>query len=157
MSPISGEDQFKAAVALHQHGMSYKKYGNSLLYRAIKGTNYECILPLNATQNFTTGFIFSTEKADAKLLLKIIKKIPQFNLMCGIVEGRLLSRNEFVDYAKMDIQVARSELANTLNLAGNEIVKNLQSHQTNLVRILEAHVRERTKEENPGVDEKKEE
>lgn len=147
VNSITGEDSFKASVAFHKSGMHYKKYGQSLLTRAIKDTNFECLLPLNNNKSFSTGFIFCTENNNVSLMLKIIKKVPQMTLLCGIAEGRLLSKKQFEEYATMpDIQIVRSQLTNVLNLAGSQLVQNLQSHQSNLVNILEAHVRENSKE-----------
>lgn len=146
INPISGEDYFKAAVALHKSGMKLKKYGNSILKLAIQDSKYECLLGLNKNQFFSTGFIFCTEHNKVNTMLKVLKKIPQMTLLCGITEGRLLSKNEFVAYANMpDIQIVRSQFANTLNLAGSQLVQHLQAHQASLVNILEAHVRENTK------------
>jgi large subunit ribosomal protein L10 len=161
VNPISGEDSFKAAVAFHKAGMHYKKYGPSLFVRALKGTNYETILPLNENKSFSTGFIFSTEHNNVSQMLKILKKVPQMNLLCGITEGRLLSKKEFEDYSKLpDIQIVRSQLTNVLNMAGQQLVQHLQSHQSNLVNILDAHVRENSKEKTEktvAVDVKKDE
>lgn len=152
INPINGEDYFKAAVAFHKNGMKIKKYGNSLLKLAIKDTKYECLADLNENRFFSTGFVFSTEHNKVNTMLKVLKKIPQMEILCGIVEGRLLSKNEFVDYAKMpDIQIVRSQLANTLNLAGSNLVQCLQSHQSNLVNILDAHARENTKNDDKEV------
>lgn len=159
VNSINGEDSFKAQVAFHKSGMYFKKYGSSLLTRAIKDTNYECLLPLNDNKSFSTGFIFSTEHNNVNLMLKILKKVPQMHLLCGITEGQLLSKKEFENFAKMpDIQVIRSQFTNVLNLAGSQLVQNLQSHQANLVNILEAHVRENSKNktENVTADVKKE-
>lgn len=157
VNSINGEDSFKAAVAFHKSGMHYKKYGTNLLTRAIDGTNYECLLPLNnENRSFSTGFIFCTENNNVSLMLKILKKIPQMHLLCGITEGRLLSKKEFEDFAKMpDIQIVRSQFTNVLNLAGSQLVQQLQTHQSNLVNILDAHVRENTKENATADDVKK--
>lgn len=142
INSINGEDFFKARVAFHKNGMQLKKYGNSLLLKAIKDTKYDCLLTLNMNKFFSTGYIFCTEHNKITTMLNVIKKIPQMTLLCGVAEGRLLSKNEFVDYGNMpDIQIIRSQFANVLHLAGNTIVQNLQSHQSNLVNILDAHVR----------------
>lgn len=147
INSINGENWFNAAVAFHKNGMHIKKYGRDLLSKAIKDSNFECILPLNINSTFSTGFIFCTEHNKVNTMLKVLKKVPQMHLLCGIVENKLLSKNEFEDYAKMaDIQVVRSQFTNVLNLAASQLVQNLQSHQSNLVNILEAHVRENSKE-----------
>ncbi|XP_070509184.1 large ribosomal subunit protein uL10m [Chironomus tepperi] len=152
INPINGEEFFKAAVALHKQGMKIKKYGNSLLKLAVQDTKYECILELNQNKFFSTGFIFCTEHNKVNTMLKVLKKIPQMTLLCGIAEGQLLSKNEFIAYGNMpDIQIVRSQFVNVLNLAGSQLVQNLQSHQTNLVNILDAHVRENTKSDAKEV------
>jgi large subunit ribosomal protein L10 len=148
INSINGEDFFKARVAFHKGGggMQLKKYGSSILKTALTDTKYESLMELNNNKFFSTGFIFCTEHNKVSTMLKILKKIPQMTLLCGIAEGRLLSKNEFVEYANMpDIQIVRSQFANVLNLAGSTIVQNLQSHQSHLVNILNAHVRENQK------------
>lgn len=147
VNPINGEDFFKARVALHKSGgMQLKKYGAGVLEKALRESCYEDVLKLMVTKTFCTCLVFSPEHKNVATLLKIVKKIPQLHLLSGIVDGRLLSKNEFTDYAKMpDIDIVRSQLANVLNMAGNQLVQNLQRHQNVLVNVLEAHVRENSK------------
>lgn len=69
------------------------------------------------------------------------------NLLCGVVENRLMSKNEFVDYSKMpSIDIARSQIVSVLNMAAGQLVQTLSAHQASLVNILDAHVRENEKE-----------
>ncbi|KAG5675763.1 hypothetical protein PVAND_005640 [Polypedilum vanderplanki] len=153
INPMSSKEFFKARVAFHKSGMQVKKYGSAILKTAIADTKYDVIKELNNNKFFSTGFIFCTEHNKVNQMLNILKKTPQMTLLCGIVEDRLLSRNELIDYANMpDIQIVRSQFANVLNLAGSTIVQNLESHQLNLVNILDAHVRV-----NQKSDETKEE
>jgi large subunit ribosomal protein L10 len=156
INPILQEELFKVQVDLHKHGIQIKKYGMKLLSKAIKDTNYEAIIQLNENRFFSTGFIFCSDATKVNALLKVLKKVPQLTLLAGVAEGKLLSKKEFEDYAKMpDIQVVRSQFTNVLNLAASTLVQNLQSHQSNLVNILDAHVRENQKPSESEV--KKEE
>jgi large subunit ribosomal protein L10 len=142
VNPINAEEFFKARVAFHKSGMTLKKYGSGILSKAVKDSKYEVLLGLNNNKGHSTAFAFCTEHQKTGMIMKIIKKMPQFNLLCGVVDDRLLSRNEFIEYSKMpNIDIVRSQFANVLNLAGSQIVQNLQSHQSNLVNILDAHVR----------------
>lgn len=148
VNPISGEDFFKARVAFHKNGMQLKKYGSSVLKQAINDTPYEVLLSLQRCKTACTAFAFCTEHNNVSTIMKILKKIPQMMLLCGIVENRLLSKNELVEYSKMpDISIARSQIVNVLNMAAGQLVQNLESHQSNLVNILDAHVREGEKKE----------
>lgn len=155
INPINGEDFFKARVAFHKDGMQLKKYGGTVMEKAVIGTKYEVLLSLTGLPTFCTGFIFSPDHKKVNSILKILKKIPQMHIMCGIVDDRLLSKTEFTDYAKMpDITMARAQLANVLNMAGSHIVQRLETHQSNLVNILDAHVRVNQKDEGE-IDETK--
>jgi large subunit ribosomal protein L10 len=141
-NPMNAEDFFKAKVAFHKEGMQVKQYGQGIFSKAVANSKFEPLLKLNGNNAFNTTFVFSTEHKRVGAIMKIIKKVPQFSLLCGIVDDRLLSKNEFIEYSKLpSIDILRSQFCNVLNLAGSQIVQNLQSHQSNLVNILDAHVR----------------
>lgn len=151
INSINGEDFFEARVAFHKSGMQLKKYGSSIMKLALDNTKYEEILKLQGLATFSTVFAFSTEHKKVNTIVKIIKKVPQLHLLCGVVEDRLLSKNEFLAYGNMpDISIVQSQFANVLNLAASQLVQNLESHQSNLVNILDAHVRESGKEKEPS-------
>lgn len=146
VNPISGEDFFDARVAFHKNGMQLKKYGNSIMERALIDTKFETLLPLSKNSTFSTAFVFNTENKKVDNIVKILKKFPQMHLLCGVVENQLLSRNELIEYSKMaSIDIARSQFVNVLNMAASHIVQNLSAHQSNLTNILDAHVRENSK------------
>lgn len=142
VNSLKGEEFFNARVAFHKNGMQLKKYGSKTLELALTNTKYEELLCLSKTSSFSTAFIFSLEHKKISTVLKIIKKIPQIHLLCGVIDDRLMSKNEIVDYSKMpSIDVARSQLVNILNMAASQLVQNLKTHQENLVKVLDAHVR----------------
>lgn len=142
INSMNGEDFFKARVAFHKNGMQLKKYGSRVLKLGLASTKYEELLCLSKTSAFSTAFIFSPEHKKIATVLKILKKIPQIHLLCGVIDDRLMSKNEIVDYSKMpSIDVVRSQFVNVLNMASSQLVQNLTSHQSNLVNVLEAHVR----------------
>lgn len=150
INPINADDYFKARVAFHKQNMQLKQYGKYILKRALNDTIFEAVLPVFETK---TAMVFSS-KGDTKsvsLMLKAVKKIPQMQLICGIAENRLLSKNEFVSYSEMpDLTTMRAQFASLLSQSsGSVIVQNLQSHQQQLVNILEAHVRENKKDAEP--------
>lgn len=105
---------------------------------AVEGTKYEAIVPLFDSNHC---IVFSSEEQVGKLL-RTVRKFPQMILMAGIVQNRLLSRNEFNDFASLpDLTTARGQLVATLNLAGGKIVEDLEAHSKNLVNILDVHAK----------------
>ncbi|XP_063700374.1 large ribosomal subunit protein uL10m [Culicoides brevitarsis] len=136
LNPISQEDLFNAQVAFHKQGMKLKSYGKKILQLAIGGSKYETILPLFDTKHC---IVFSPE-IKVNQVLKIIKKHPQMILMAGIAYDRYLSKNELVALGTMpDLQTQRAQFAALLQSAGQQVVSNLQQHQTQLCSLLDMH------------------
>uniref|UniRef100_A0A8W7PCC3 Large ribosomal subunit protein uL10m n=1 Tax=Anopheles coluzzii TaxID=1518534 RepID=A0A8W7PCC3_ANOCL len=143
VNSIKQEDMFKAQVALHRHNVSVKVYGKSIMRKAVADTRFEAILPLFEAK---TAIIFSPEVQKIKQVLSVLKKTPQLVLMGGIVEGRLLSKNEFMAYATMpDITTVRAQFAAVLDSVGGKIVGDLQCHQSQLVNLLDAYAKTNSK------------
>uniref|UniRef100_A0A182RWR2 Large ribosomal subunit protein uL10m n=1 Tax=Anopheles funestus TaxID=62324 RepID=A0A182RWR2_ANOFN len=139
VNSIRQEDMFKVQVALHRHNISVKVYGKSIMRKAVADTKYEAIMPLFEAK---TAIIFSPEGQKIKHVLNVLKKTPQLVLMGGIVEGKLLSRNEFMAYATMpDLTTVRAQFAAVLDNVGGKIVADLQCHQSQLVNLLDAYAK----------------
>ncbi|XP_049534585.1 39S ribosomal protein L10, mitochondrial [Anopheles darlingi] len=139
VNSIRQEDMFKVQVALHRHQVTVKVYGKSIMQKAVQGTKFEPILPLFEAK---TALVFGPEERKINQLLSVLKKAPQLVLLAGIVEGRLLSKQELVAYASMpDLTTVRAQFAAVLESAGGKIVSDLQCHQQQLVNLLDAHAR----------------
>lgn len=151
VNSIKSDDMFKAKVAFHKANMHLKAHGMSILRKVMTGNQYETLLPLFRSQNC---MVFSEEpKIDQ--LLKIVKKTPQLILLAGVVENRLLSKNELVDLSKLpNLTIARSQLVGVLNSVGAGLVSNLQAHQTNFCNLLDVHAKAKnTEADGTGISE----
>ncbi|CAH2067008.1 unnamed protein product, partial [Iphiclides podalirius] len=79
------------------------------------------------------------ESADK--MFKILKKAPQLIVMAGIIQDRLMSKNELLEFSKLpSLDVARSQLCNVLQSAAVCLVKQLNQSQQALVSNLEQHL-----------------
>ncbi|XP_055598082.1 39S ribosomal protein L10, mitochondrial [Uranotaenia lowii] len=140
LNSIKQEDFFKVQVALHRYQMKVKMYSKSVIKLAVDGTKFEAIKPLFDTK---TVLIFCPDESKIKQLLNVLKKTPQFILIAGIAHGRFMSKNEFVDFASMpDLTTTRAQLAAVLDSAGAKVVSDLESHQNQIVGMLEAYMRQ---------------
>ncbi|KAH8378281.1 hypothetical protein KR093_010528, partial [Drosophila rubida] len=139
LNSINADEIFRVRVQLHQKNMHLKSYGRKIIGQAVTGTAYEAIMPL-----FHSNYciVFSPNEQQIGALLRITRKVPQMILMGGIVESKLLSRNELMDFSKMpSLQVAQAQLVQTLNQAAGNVVQQLQAHQCNLVKVLDVHAK----------------
>lgn len=145
INSINSDDMFKVKVAFHKEKMHLKAYGMSIMKKAMIGTQYEPLLPLFGSHNC---IVFS-EEAKIVQLFKILKKTPQLILLAGVVENRLLSKNELVDLSKLpNLTTARAQLVGVLNSVGGGLVSNLQAHQTNLCSLLDLHAKSKDTEDD---------
>ncbi|KAF6215154.1 hypothetical protein GE061_009905 [Apolygus lucorum] len=141
-NPICGEDLFSARVKLKKEGMKLEVYSKNIVKMALNGTPYETVIQLFVAHS---ALIFCDEPKVGKLI-KIVKKIPQYAIMAGIVEGRLLSMTQMQAYAELgDLDSARAQLVATLNSAGSGLVSRLTQAQNNLITNLNQIIEQKTK------------
>lgn len=135
---INSDDWFKARVAFHKQNMQLKTYGKSLVKMALKGTRYETVLPLVQTKYC---LVFSAEPRINEMQ-KITKKIPQLIMLAGIVEDRLMSKTQLIEFAALpDLTMARAQFVGVLNSIGGRVAGQLEAHQKNLVALLDVHAK----------------
>ncbi|XP_015516946.1 39S ribosomal protein L10, mitochondrial [Neodiprion lecontei] len=148
MNPFPGEEKFNFAVALKKHNMHFKVYGKPTIALALKDTPFLAVNRLFQSHNLT---IFSPG-TDIQSLLKLLQKRPELVLMAGIMNGKLMSRNELVNYAAMgDITAVRSRLVQVLqNAGGANLNRQITHHQSTLVsRLKQISTPEETTSESP--------
>lgn len=145
INSINSDDMFNVRVAFHKENMHLRAYGKGIMEKAMLGSQYEAMLPLFNAKNC---IVFSQEPKIGALL-KIIKKTPQLILLAGVVENRLLSKNEMVSLSKLpNITTARAQFVGVLNSVGTGLVSNLQAHQTNLCSLLDMHAKSKDGEDD---------
>lgn len=132
---------FKLRVPLHKINVQVKTYSKPIMKLALADTKYEIMLPLFKSKYL---LLFGPENCIGKII-KISKRTPQLILMAGIIDNRLLSKNEVLKYSTSEgIDAARAELVATLNFATSNLHSTLQNHQQNLVTLLDAYARGET-------------
>ncbi|GAB0087287.1 39S ribosomal protein L10, mitochondrial [Sergentomyia squamirostris] len=138
MNSMSAEDHFNARVVFHKQNMHLKSYPKKAIHLALSGSRYEEILPLFEAR---CAVVFSPDGQPSKLL-KVTKKTPHLILIGAIAEERILNRNQFTAYAALpSLDIVRAQFANVLHSAAVDLVSKMETHQGNLVRMLEAHAK----------------
>ena len=91
---------FDTRAALREAGIDYTVYKNTLVSRAIKGTEYEALTQvLNGPSAFAFGYEDAT--APARELNSIIKKFDKMSFKAGIVEGEFYDQAGIMEIAKL--------------------------------------------------------
>lgn len=110
---------------LREAGVSYKVYKNTLVSRAVEGTEFEAIKDV---LEGPSAFAVSTEDATApaRILAKFAKTAPALEIKAGIVEGTYYDADGMKAIASVP---SREELL-------SKLLGSLQSPITNLARVL---------------------
>lgn len=135
-NPVKGEIDFKTMKTFKMAGMDHVVYGKSTLKLALEQTNYAVVLNLFQSHS---SIVFSSTSQTQKLL-RIIKKMPHLILLACIVDGKLLSKSQTVEYANlMDIDNARARLIGVISQMNNRCVQTIGQTQLTMVRYLEQY------------------
>ncbi|XP_075991629.1 mitochondrial ribosomal protein L10 [Anticarsia gemmatalis] len=137
LNSISMEDKMPVFATLAKNNMHMRRYGKKIVSMATKGTRYEAVNHLFTSHQ---EIIFGQPNNAAKLF-KILKKTPQLVVMAGIIQDRLMSKNELVEFSQMpNLDAARSQLCQVLDSAGSLLVQQLNQSQQTFVGYLDKHV-----------------
>lgn len=127
------------ASAVYDYRMKLKQKGfrlvfgmtNTLLRKNIPGTKFEALAPYLVSHNV---LITSSNGSDFRSLPALLRKMPEFILLGGYVDGMLLSRDNLMKYSKLpDLDTCRSETAGILSLiAGGKTSSLIYSHAQTL-------------------------
>ena len=110
---------------LREAGVTYKVYKNTLVNRAIEGTEFESLKDVLEGPN---AFAVSTEDATApaRVLAEFAKKAPSLEIKAGVVEGTYYDAEGMKQIASVP---SREVLL-------SKLLGSLQSPITNLTRVL---------------------
>ncbi|CAH1716899.1 unnamed protein product [Aphis gossypii] len=135
-NPVKGEIDFKTAKTFKMADMDYVVYGKSTLKLALADTNYAAVLDLFQSHS---SIVFSSTSQVPKLL-KITKKTPHLILLASIVDGKLLSKNQTVEYGNLvNIDNARAALVGVIEQVNNRCLQTIGQTQLTMVRYLEQY------------------
>lgn len=122
---LTVEQDTQLRKQLREAGVSYKVYKNTLVSRAIEGTEFES---LKDSLEGPNAFAVSTEDATApaRVLAEFAKKAPKLEIKAGVVEGTFYD----ADGMKVIANVPSREVLLS------KLLGSLQSPITNLARVL---------------------
>lgn len=110
---------------LREAGVTYKVYKNTLVRRAVEGTEFEGITDqLEGPNAFAVSRDDAT--APARILAKFAKNAPTLELKCGVVEGTLYDQ---AGIQALSMIPSREELL-------SKFLGSIQSPITNFARVI---------------------
>ena len=122
---LTVEEVTELRKKMREAGVEYKVYKNTLVNRAIEGTEFESLKDVLEGPN---AFAVSTEDATApaRVLAEFAKKAPSLEIKAGVVEGTYYDAEGMKQIASVP---SREVLL-------SKLLGSLQSPITNLARVL---------------------
>ncbi|XP_056005245.1 39S ribosomal protein L10, mitochondrial-like [Ostrea edulis] len=150
-NPVTAKTIYEYKLTMKEKGFRLH-FGmtNNLLRKNIPGTKFEALAPYLASHNVLITSR-NPEEADFRKLPAVLRKMPEFILLGGYIDGILLSREGITQYTKLpDKEISHSETAGILSLvAGGKTSSLLYSHaQTLGVNLKQYEKQLRGDEEN---------
>lgn len=146
--PVSADTELRRKV--REAGARYEVVKNSLIERAGKGTGIE---PVAEKLRGTTSlaYTFTDPVALAKVLTTYAKEYPALVFKAGVVEGRVVSLDDFMAIASLP---SRQELFSKalflMKAPGQQLAVTLAGVARNLARVIQQGVKENKFKESAG-------
>lgn len=135
-NPVKGEIDFKSMKTFKMAGMEQAVYGKSTLKLALEQTNYATVLNLFQSHSL----IVYSNTSQVPKMLKLIKKMPHLVLLASIIDGKLLSKHQTVEYGNLiDIDNARARLISVIGQVNLKCLQTIGQSQLTLVRYLDQY------------------
>jgi len=135
-------DLFAMRVQFKKNNMKYLQFHtDQTMYEvAFKGTPYSTLLPLFEGMSMNTVTAVSYDRDIAKIL-KVEKRLPYLDVLCCVMDGRILSKADMQRVADLpSMDQMRATLCHTLATHSQQLSSYLSHHQTELSSSLSRHL-----------------
>lgn len=134
LNPASGEDFYRSIKTFKKAEMDLIQRSKTTVKMAVENTKY---LPIMSLFHSHTIMVCSAA-VQIDTVFKLLKKMPFYVLLGGIIEDQFHHRNKLEEYSKLpNLDVTRGQLLHTLNAASGALANNiLCHHQNDLVSLL---------------------
>jgi len=127
--PMTSRDSFNVRAKIVTAGMQIIFARNDLAKQAIQNTRLQNLEPLLVSSN---AYIAS-EKNMLPELVSILRKTPELVLLGGLVENRIMSRDDILKVVKLPpLDIMRGELLAILSASASKTSRLLGKHQQEL-------------------------
>ncbi|XP_052612299.1 39S ribosomal protein L10, mitochondrial isoform X2 [Peromyscus californicus insignis] len=139
---MSAEDKLLLRHQLRKHKILIKVFPNQVLKPFLEDSKYQNLLPLFIGHNL----LLVSEEPKVKEMVRILKSVPFLPLLGGCVDDTILSRQGFVDYAKLpSLDLLQGELVGGLTRLMAQTRYLLQHQPSQLTSLLDQYIRQQEK------------
>lgn len=136
---MSAEDKLFLRHRLRKHNILMKVFPNEVLKPFLEDSKYKNLLPLFIGHNM----LLVSEEPKVKEMVRILKSVPFLPLLGGCVDDTILSRQGFVEYAKLpSLDLLQGELVGGLTGIIAQTHYLLQHQPAQLTSLLDQYIKQ---------------
>ncbi|NXF77452.1 RM10 protein, partial [Sclerurus mexicanus] len=132
---------------LRKHNIEVKFVLNEIVRPVLEQSKYRNLLPLFVCRNI----LLVSPETRAKEMLRVLKGVPQVNLLGACIDDTILSRQGVENFARLpSLEVSQGQTVGALALLPSQTSSLLQRGPLLLTALLDEHIRRLRDTETPG-------
>ncbi|XP_051496418.1 39S ribosomal protein L10, mitochondrial [Apus apus] len=134
---MPGEDVVLMRHYLRKHNIEVKFILNEIIRPFLSQSKYKNLLPLFVGRNI----LLVSQDTKVKEMLRVLKGVPQINLLGACIDDTILSRQGVENFAKLpSLEAAQGQTAGALALLPSQTSSLLQRGPAHLMALLDQHI-----------------
>ncbi|NXW25546.1 RM10 protein, partial [Circaetus pectoralis] len=136
---MPGEDMVLMRHYLRKHNIEVKFVLNEIIRPMLSQSKYKNLLPLFVARNI----LLVSPETKVKEMLRVLKGVPQINLLGACIDNTILSRQGVENFAKLpSLEAAQGQTVGALALLPSQTSSLLQGGSAHLTALLDEHIRQ---------------
>ncbi|NWU72937.1 RM10 protein, partial [Pterocles burchelli] len=136
---MPGEDVVMMRHYLRKYNIEVKFVLNEIVRPVLSQSKYKNLLPLFVARNI----LLVSPETKAKEMLRVLKGVPQVNLLGACIDDTILSRQGVENFAKLPpLEAAQGQTVGSLALLPSQTSSLLQRSPAYLTALLDQHIRQ---------------
>uniref|UniRef100_A0A8B9VP74 Large ribosomal subunit protein uL10m n=1 Tax=Anas zonorhyncha TaxID=75864 RepID=A0A8B9VP74_9AVES len=136
---MPGEDVVLLRHYLRKHNIEVKFVLNEIVRPVLSQSRYRNLLPLFVGRNI----LLVSPETKAKEMLRVLKGVPQVNLLGACIDDTILSRQGVENFAKLPpLEASQGQTLGALALLPSQTCSLLQRGAAHLTALLDRHIQQ---------------
>ncbi|XP_071884868.1 large ribosomal subunit protein uL10m [Anas platyrhynchos] len=136
---MPGEDVVLLRHYLRKHNIEVKFVLNEIVRPVLSQSRYRNLLPLFVGRNI----LLVSPETKAKEMLRVLKGVPQVNLLGACIDDTILSRQGVENFAKLPpLEASQGQTLGALALLPSQMCSLLQRGAAHLTALLDRHIQQ---------------
>ncbi|XP_055553756.1 39S ribosomal protein L10, mitochondrial [Falco cherrug] len=133
------EDMVLMRHYLRKYNIEVKFVLNEIVRPVLSQSKYKNLLPLFVARNI----LLVSPETKAREMLRVLKGVPQVNLLAACIDDTILSRQGVENFAKLPpLEAAQGQTVGALGLLPSQTSSLLQCGSAHLTALLDQHIRQ---------------